>query len=159
MRAGRQINERRGFSLLEVILATAILMGALTVLGQLAQLGYRNARAAKLELTAQLLCEAKLAEIVSGIEPVAEVAETPLVEQPGWLHAVIVTPLDQPGLVSVEVTVRQDLAEEKQPRVVRLTRWMQAPTSTEGQSPGGFQSSPDGDRSFEAGFDSFPEVR
>jgi Tfp pilus assembly protein PilV len=114
---------RAGFSLIEVILATAILMGSLTVLAQLARLGYRNARAARLEMTAQLLCESKLAEIVCGVEPAEE-------KQPHWLYSVVVTPLEQPGLIGVQVTVRDDVPEGRQATEVKLVRWVYKPAST-----------------------------
>ena len=54
---------RGGFSLLEVILALAILIGILAVLSELVGLGVRNARVARAMTQAQLLCESKLAEI------------------------------------------------------------------------------------------------
>ncbi|MBX7075277.1 MAG: prepilin-type N-terminal cleavage/methylation domain-containing protein [Pirellulales bacterium] len=114
---------RRGFSLIEVLLASAILMGAIVVLGELVRLGNRSARAARDEATAQLLCESKMAEIVAGVEPIAEVAETPLIDSPGWLYSVAALPLGQPGLTSIVVTVRQDLPPERRPVEYRLTRW------------------------------------
>lgn len=134
----RRYRDRSGFSLIEVILATAILMGSLTVLAQLARLGYRNARSARLEMTAQLLCEAKLAEIVCGIAPAEEATETPFEEQPKWLYSVLVTPVEEPaGLVSVQVTVREDVPEERHSTEVKLTRWTFQPaaaTSAAGDS-------------------------
>jgi general secretion pathway protein I len=58
-----------GFSLLEVILALAILTGAVAVLGEIVRLGIRNAQVARDTTQAQLLCESKLAEITAGIIP------------------------------------------------------------------------------------------
>ncbi len=119
---------RRGFSLIEVLLATAVLMGAMAVLGELAHLGYRNARNARAYMTAQVLCEAKLNEIVCGQTPAEEVTETPFETEPQWLYAVLATPQDQPGLISVQVTVRENLPEEKRPISVSLSRLLSQAT-------------------------------
>jgi Tfp pilus assembly protein PilV len=119
---------RRGFSLLEVLLATTILLGAIVVLGQLTSIGYRNATAARDETTAQLLCQSILNEMVAGIRPLAPAAEAPIFNQPGWLSAATVYPVAQPpGLVAVEVTVRQDRPVEKRPVEFKLRRWLLRP--------------------------------
>lgn len=118
---------RSGFSLMEVLLATAILMGALAVLAELAGLGFRSARAARQHVTAQLLCETKMAEVIAGIQPPEEVAETPFEETPEWLYSITATPQDNPSLLAVQVSVRPDLPEERHPLEVRLTRWIFRP--------------------------------
>ena len=55
---------RSGFSLMEVLLATGILLGSLIVLGQLATVGRKHAHDAETLTTAQLLCQSKLNEIL-----------------------------------------------------------------------------------------------
>ncbi len=69
---------RSGFSLLEVLLATGILLGAAIVLSELAGIGARQASAARDLAQAQLLCQSKLNEIVAGIAPVAAARDAPL---------------------------------------------------------------------------------
>ena len=64
--------DRRGFSLLEVLLASSILLGCVIVLGHLAYLGRRNARAALDSSTAQILCESKMGELLAGIAPLEQ---------------------------------------------------------------------------------------
>ena len=64
---------RSGFSLMEVLLATAILLGSVIVLGELAGIGRQNANSAEELATAQRLCQNKLNEILAGLtslEPV-----------------------------------------------------------------------------------------
>jgi prepilin-type N-terminal cleavage/methylation domain-containing protein len=56
-----------GLSLLEVILAIAILGGCIAVIGELVRLGARQAEEARELTTAQLLCESKLEEIAAGV--------------------------------------------------------------------------------------------
>jgi len=124
--------QRRGFSLLEVILALAILLGAVAVLGELARLTLENARIARDQARAQLLCESKLAEILAGIAPPEPVEGAPaettddlgLSAEPEWLYSVEMEPAEQEGLVAVRVRVYQDLPPEKRPVEFSLVRWM-----------------------------------
>jgi prepilin-type N-terminal cleavage/methylation domain-containing protein len=122
----------RGFSLIEVLLATAILMGAIVVLGQLTSMGYRSAASARDEVAAQLICETILNEVVSGLRPAEEAVEQPVFDQPGWLYAVVVFPREQPNLLEVQVRVRQDLPPQKRPLEYRLSRWLYRPASQPG---------------------------
>ena len=124
-----------GFTLLEVILALAILAGAIAVVGEVSSLGLRNAQKARDLTHAQLLCESKLAEIVAGLEPLEAQEGTPLgtVEdgsEPDWLYSVEVNPTPDTGLVEVRVTVSKDLPAEQRPASFTLVRWMLDPEAT-----------------------------
>jgi type II secretion system protein I len=126
-----------GFSLLEVILALAILAGALAVLGEAIRQGMRNAAAARDLTCAQLLCESKMAEITAGLiapQAVQEVAFDSVVEPSGegWLYSIRVEPVDQEDLLAVSVTVRHDEPAEKRPISFSLVRWMIDPEATTG---------------------------
>src|SRR3990167_9940511 len=84
---------RPGFSLLEVILALAILAGAVAVLGEVARHGLDTAPIARDLTYAQLLCESQLAEITSGlVQPDSvERAKVEAVSDPsqtGWVYSV-----------------------------------------------------------------------
>jgi general secretion pathway protein I len=123
---------RDGFSLLEVILALAILAGAIAVLGEVSRNGLNNARIARDVTEAQLLCESKLAEITVGItlpEPVTDVPfeTTDDPNQIDWLYSIEVEPLDNQGLLMVRVTVVKDLPPEKRPTEFSLVRWVADP--------------------------------
>lgn len=69
---------RRGFSLLEVILSTAILMGSAIVLGRLAWMGRTQSNRAHSTGQAQQLCEQTLNEIMLGLRPADLVLQEPL---------------------------------------------------------------------------------
>ena len=56
-----------GLSLLEVMLALAILGGALAVIGELTRLGARSAETARDLTRAQRYCENKMAEVSAGL--------------------------------------------------------------------------------------------
>src|SRR5687767_7391349 len=62
-RSSRRPASRAAFSLLEVILALTILVGAIVVLGELVRLGTMTAAGARDLTQAQLLCESKMSEI------------------------------------------------------------------------------------------------
>ena len=136
---------RAGFSLLEVILAMAILAGAIAVLGEAGRLALRNAGYARDMAQAQLLCESKMAEIVTGIATPDAVDKTPFDASSsldpmeptvtGWLFSIENQATDEDGLISVRVTVTRDLPEAQHPIQFSLVQWMadpnyQAPSSS-----------------------------
>jgi Tfp pilus assembly protein PilV len=126
---------RRGVSLLEVLIATAMLFGAVVVLAELAQIGRRHAESAGERVAAQELCRQKLSEILLGLLPVSA-ASGPIEEAQGWVYQVEVEPLQDfaelDDLVRVRVTVEQDpqapeMARRRTGRTFQLTRWMRVP--------------------------------
>jgi general secretion pathway protein I len=123
---------RAGFSLLEVILALAILAGAIAVLGEIARNGIESTRIARGLTFAQLLCESKMAEIAAGIElpdPVAR-ARIENIDDPtqlNWVYSVEAETTEIEGLLAVRVIVTQDLPEEQRPVHCALVRWMADP--------------------------------
>ena len=138
-RSTRRLARDAGFSLLEVILALAILGGAIAVLGEAARLAMKNAEFTREINRAQLLCESKLAEIVAGITPaessqgVAVKSETDSSE-PAWLYSIETTSVDD-GLLAVRVTVTRDLPAEKHPVRFSLVRWMADPEAGQSATP------------------------
>lgn len=69
---------RRGFSLIEVIMATAILLGSVVVLSQLAGLGRTYAQNTEQMSLAQRICENTLNELLVGIRPLVPAESAPL---------------------------------------------------------------------------------
>jgi general secretion pathway protein I len=133
----RSVVRRGGFSLLEVVLALAILTGAIVVLGEVARMGMRNAQVARDMSQAQLLCESKMAEITSGITPADPVYRVPFdtLEVTGetagtaggsrdlWYYSIETQTTQEDGLMEVCVTVQQS-EDVKRPVEFRLVRWM-----------------------------------
>jgi len=125
---------RRGFSLLEVILALAILAGALAVLGEAIRLGMTNAQTARDLTQAQLLAESKLAEIAAGLtpsDPVQGVRFDCVVGdgEIGWFYSISRETMGEEGLLLVCVSVTQDLPVEKRPVQFSLYRWIPDPAA------------------------------
>jgi type II secretory pathway pseudopilin PulG len=120
--------------LLEVILAIAILGGCLAVTGELVRMGVRHAEEARELTRAQLLCESKIEEIVSGVTPAESAAMVPFETDPEWTYTVDVSSLDQ-QLTQVRVTVQAVESNRLQPIVFALSRWILNPSSaTSGSS-------------------------
>jgi prepilin-type N-terminal cleavage/methylation domain-containing protein len=129
---------RRGFSLLEVLLATSILLGCLVVLSELAAVGRIHASVAQDGGTALRICQSKVNEILAGLAPVTPVREEPLDDPPGWWYSVDVEQVRHPGVLALRVTVGQDDDSEERPIEYSLVRWIRDPKfSPRGQSSAG----------------------
>lgn len=115
---------RTAFSLLEVMLATAILLGCVIVLAELASIGNEHANAARDFGTAHRLCQNKLNELLSGIAPLEEVESAPLEEEEGWVYTVALQATSQPGLAALKVTVSRDPALGPRTRDFTLVQWV-----------------------------------
>jgi prepilin-type N-terminal cleavage/methylation domain-containing protein len=121
------MNSRNGFSLLEVILALALLVGAIAVSGELIRLGTLSAARARDLTHAQLICESKLAEITAGIVLPEAVSYAQYEYDPEWVYSVELAAVDVPGLVLLRVTVGQNLLPTQRPVEFSLTRLIQDP--------------------------------
>jgi type II secretion system protein I len=136
----RQRAGRRGFSLLEVILALAILMASIAIIGEAMRFGLRNAQSARDKTKAVLYCESKLAEIAAGAATANAVSNAPIEDlfddsESAWVYSVEAEALDDMGLMSVTVRVRQDLPESHRPVEVSLTRWLGDSSSAAAAAP------------------------
>ena len=118
---------RSGLSLLEVTLAIAILGASLAIIGELIRLGSRQAEEARELVTAQLLGESKMEEIVAGIIAPHSVGYAPFEDDPRWTYSIDVTSLDAPDLIQVTVRVEQAEVSREVPLAYSLTRWMLDP--------------------------------
>ncbi|MGD0654287.1 MAG: hypothetical protein ABSA16_08100 [Thermoguttaceae bacterium] len=127
--------KKAAFSILEVILALAILTGAMVVLGELGRLGFRNAKATQDLTKALLLCESKMAEYTSGITTPQAVsgASFDTIDQDSntnvlWVYSVSMETVDSDGLIALCVTVTQNLPGTQHPTSFSLTRWILDPS-------------------------------
>jgi prepilin-type N-terminal cleavage/methylation domain-containing protein len=119
---------RKGFSLLEVLLATAILLGCAVVLLELAAIGREHVNSAEELAMAHRICETRINEILAGAEPAKAVENEEMVEQPGWKLSVEVNPVDrQPGLAALRVTVFREADEKHRGKQYTLVRWIRDP--------------------------------
>ncbi len=126
MRAGKA-----GFTLLEVILALAILAGAVAVLGEIMAIAGRHGREAQAGVRAQLLASSVMDEILSGLVELNPAAKQPLesTDTVPWVYSVNVENTTIAGLSAVEVIVEQDLEPQFSPVKFTLKRWYAVPTA------------------------------
>ncbi len=118
---------RKGLSLLEVILSIAILGGAMVVIGQLFNLGYRSALQVRLRSDANLLCDSKMAELAAGVLPVSSTGNQQIPENPDWNYSVDVQPSQQIGLLIATVTVEQNAEVSSVPVSMSIVRFLPDP--------------------------------
>ncbi|TWU47200.1 hypothetical protein Poly51_49980 [Rubripirellula tenax] len=127
---------RRGFSLLEILLALAILGGALAMLSQIAETGTSAAREARDLSVARLMCQSKLSETLldaaSGITPQTIItAPLPSFDSGSMTtfnYSIEVQPASLDGLLSLRVTVVAENPNGGSPLATFvLTRWLVDP--------------------------------
>lgn len=126
---------RKGFSLIEVVLALAILGGAMAVLGEAVRHSMENARVARDLTDAQLYCESKMAELQAGflstdsvtdmpIEPMTDstLESTSESTDTGWSYSIQSESLGEEGLLLVYVSAYQNPDTVKKPVTFTMTR-------------------------------------
>ena len=118
---------RSGLSLLEMILAIAILGGALVVIGQLVNIGYHSASEARLRSQANILVDSKMSEVSAGIIELNSSSGVAIQESPGWIYSVSVEPSDHLGLLMVTVTVEQTASSAANPISMSMVRFLPDP--------------------------------
>lgn len=121
-------NRRRGLSLLEVILALAILGISMSAISQLFFLGARSASQATLRNEANILADTKMAELSAGILEPQSVGQATITEAPGWVYSVQIDDGDQPNLLVVTVTVRT-ASPDQVPVAISITRFIPDPAA------------------------------
>ncbi len=140
---------RRGLSLLEVVLAMAILLVSMVALGQLVGLGLDAANRSRDLTYAQMLCESKMAELVSGLVPLEPAMDMPVgqyldqsfsaADFNEWLCTVQIEPDPmQPELLVIGVTVYRNPMDDTTPVEFTLVRLIRDPSMTPGAMGMGF---------------------
>jgi hypothetical protein len=109
---------------MEVILAIAILGGALATIGELIRIGARNAAITRDLTTAQLYCESKMNEAASGVIDLENLETETLDEEGEWMCVITTEALDQQQLIAVNVTVGQNPDLFARPVSFSMTRWI-----------------------------------
>lgn len=119
-----------GFTLLEVILALAILAGSVAILGEVMRTAGRNAADAQAETRAQLLACSLMDEMVTGVIEPTEQSQVALDvdDVVPWMYSVGFGTTNIEGLMAVELIVEQDLQPQFNPVRYRLVRWLPSVT-------------------------------
>ena len=126
-RHNNQPSDRAGLSLLEVIVAIAILGGAMVVIADLIYIGSRSAGNVRWTSEAQILCDTKMAELSAGVIPLQSNGMTSISENPVWTYSVDIGATNINGLLSATVTVQPAESTTGAPRQFTLMRWIPDP--------------------------------
>ncbi len=122
-----QRQSRAGLSLLEVIVAIAILGGAMVVIANLIYIGSKSAGNVRWTSEAQILCDTKMAELSAGVIPLQSNGMTSIQENPVWAYSIDIGSTNVNGLLSATVTVQQaDTTTGVSPQF-SLMRWIPDP--------------------------------
>ena len=118
---------RGGFSLLEVVVAMAIFLMAMVVIGELVNMGARNSLMARQMTKAVLLAESKQNETLTGNEIGQSEISGNFPEEPDWQYTVNAEPAGIDGLLRVTTTVSFAGTSSDEQVSVTLTRWATDP--------------------------------
>ncbi len=125
--------DRNAFSLLEILLALAILGGALAVLSQIVGTGADSASSARDLSLARMICQAKLADtLLSGVTPVT-IPSTPVASPDSstaseFFYSVTVGSASLDGMLAIRVFVEAQDPDGGPPLAsFSLTRWIVDP--------------------------------
>ncbi len=118
-----------GFTLLEIILALAILAGSLAALGEVMRLADQNASMTRDESQAQILAASVMDELVAGARELVAIdrSQFDFVTEPPWVYSVLIESTAYQELVAVRVLVEQDIDPRLQPARFALVRWLPNP--------------------------------
>jgi general secretion pathway protein I len=148
---------RSAFSLLEVILALAILAGSLAALGEVMRMAGQAARLTESETQAQILAASLMDELASGARQLTAVSQSTLdsSSNPPWTYSIALEDTGYQQMVAVRVTIEQQLDSRLQPARFELVRWMPNPNyippETEDESKSSSSSSTSGQSSSSSG--------
>ena len=116
------MKRRSAFTLLEVIIALAILTGALAVLGELVRRGLDQRERARDLSRATLIAEAKMTEVValatagaSRRRFQASAVETELDPSGSWLYSIELGDTGSPEVLAVRITVERSKTGPRRP--------------------------------------------
>ena len=114
---------RRAITLMEVLLALAILAGAMFLIGELIRVGARHAVTASDLSTGQMHCESVFNMLETGLLPMTGISQAAFELDPSWNYSVELQPQQIPGLLSVRVSVTRGV-QPQGPATMQMTRWM-----------------------------------
>ncbi len=98
------VRRRSGITLLEVVIALAIFLGAVAVISEIVSTGSRAAIRAQLQSEAVLRAETRLHEVVAGVYPLEIVQGVAFEDDPKWQWSLLILDGPHPDVLHLEVT-------------------------------------------------------
>jgi len=102
------MRRRSGLTLIEILLASVILAGALAALSQQNATGVEAALRSQLETEAAVQCQSKLNRLLAEGVPAGDVTDQPVDHDERWRWSARIGPSDYAGLKWLTVTVHQN---------------------------------------------------
>jgi general secretion pathway protein I len=134
VRALRQTDKARrrsGLSLLEVVLALTILAVAAALLAQVSTRATNNGLMAQRLAVAQMLCESKMSEVLSGSIQLTSSSWTQITDsgrRGNWYYQIQTVTAQRPNMIGVRLSVT-DQPEATNPELFFIVRWMIDPST------------------------------
>lgn len=116
----------RGFTLLEMVIAMAIMFGSLTAIIQLITLGQQASLEAQFRTEAVIYAETKLQESLAGAIPL-QAGGGQVEEDPDWQWSLTVDPGSIDGLLVATMTVTRNSKEALGKHVYSIRRMVRDP--------------------------------
>lgn len=125
---GRCVRRRRaGMTLLEVLIALAIFLAAISVIGQLVATGSQAATGAQFRGEASRRCETVMAEAVAGIIPLQTTGEVPFEDDDRWRWSLTVLDAAHADMLQIEAIVTRYDSQNQPQSTFNLVRWIRDP--------------------------------
>lgn len=120
------VSRRAGITLLEVLISTAIFLGAWTAILQIMSIGHDSRLSARLDAEAALRCESLMGEYVSGIAPLTAEAAQPLSGSTEWRYTTTIEEGGGDSLLKLTVQV-EHVVNDRVSSYFQLSRLMRDP--------------------------------
>ncbi len=121
------LHPRFGMTLLEVVIALALFLAAMSAIAEILRMGSDSSVKAQLQAEAALLGESKLNEVVAGIVPLTPVQSQAFADSPKWTWTLSVEDDTTLSLKHVLLTVQHLNSAGKPDHEVQFARWMRDP--------------------------------
>ena len=124
---------RSGITLLEVLVSTAIFLGALTAILQIMRVGHDSRLSARLDAEAVLRCESLMGEYVAGVKPLNAETAVPFPDTEGssgngqWVYTTEIEDGGGDSLLKITVLVEHVVTERESNAYFQLSRLMRDP--------------------------------
>ena len=114
-------------TLLEILIALAIFLAAVTVIGQLVGTGSQAATGAQFKSEAARRCETVMAEAVAGVIPLQTTGLASFEDDPQWRWSLTVTDAAHADMLQVEAIVTRQNRQGEPQVSFNLVRWIRDP--------------------------------
>ena len=121
------LHPRSGMTLLEVVIALALFLAAMSAIAEILRMGSDSSVKAQLQAEAALLGESKLNEVVAGIIPLTSVQSQAFEDSPKWTWTLSVEDDTTLSLKHVLLKVQHLNSAGKPDHEVQFARWMRDP--------------------------------